>query len=154
MKSFDQRRAEIFRLGEEKIKKQKQLRNRLLALCIPVCLCLGAWGISALPGADNSAGDNMAPEANVGGMGGLVMGSTSPSYVAVEIQTGDTLYHIVTGKDDATMFYDSFSDIYSGASPDAGTGAPESSTLETYGDDLHNGFETNMGYNKIINIEV
>lgn len=40
MRSFEQRRAEIFRRSEERIKARKKRRCRVLAGCIPLVLCV------------------------------------------------------------------------------------------------------------------
>ena len=66
MRSLEECKAEIFRRSEVKIRQRKQMRNRIVAACLPLCLCLGAvaaWGIgqqkSAADTAENMA---MAPE--------------------------------------------------------------------------------------------
>lgn len=42
MRSLEECKAEIFRRSEITIKKRKQMRNRILAVCLPLCLCIGA----------------------------------------------------------------------------------------------------------------
>lgn len=65
MRNFEQRKAEVFRRSEERIKSRRKRRNCILAFCIPLCLILSVWsaGLFPLPpgpatnGAANSPGD-------------------------------------------------------------------------------------------------
>lgn len=62
MRSLDECKAEIFRRSEVKIKRRKQMRNRIVAVCLPLCLCVGAvaaWGIGQQKGGYDAA-ENMA----------------------------------------------------------------------------------------------
>lgn len=38
MRNFEERKSEIFRRSEKRIKERKRKRNRLLAICIPLCI--------------------------------------------------------------------------------------------------------------------
>ena len=49
MKNFEERKAEIFRRSENRIKKRKRNRNRILALLIPLCLIVTVWWVTRLP---------------------------------------------------------------------------------------------------------
>lgn len=49
MRKLDECRAEIFRLGEEKIKKRKKRRIRAISVYVPLCLCLIVWSVTVLP---------------------------------------------------------------------------------------------------------
>ena len=49
MRSLDACKAEIFRRSEIKIKQQKKVRNRVLAACVPVCLCVVIGAAGAFP---------------------------------------------------------------------------------------------------------
>ena len=40
MRSFEERKAEVFRRSENRIKERKRNRNRILAMCIPICLVI------------------------------------------------------------------------------------------------------------------
>lgn len=62
MRSLDECKAEIFHRSEVKIKQRKQMRNRIVAVCLPLCLCVGAvaaWGVGQQKGALDTA-ENMA----------------------------------------------------------------------------------------------
>ena len=60
MRTLDECKAEIFRRSEEKIKQRRKTRNRVLAACIPLCLCLSVGTVGALSGAFAAKGENMA----------------------------------------------------------------------------------------------
>ena len=60
MRSLDACKAEIFRRSEIKIKQQKKVRNRVLAACVPVCLCVVIGAAGAFSGAFDAKSGNMA----------------------------------------------------------------------------------------------
>ena len=60
VRSLDECKAEVFRRSERRIKERKRIRNRALALCIPLCLLI-LLSASMLPGA-LFAGSGDAPE--------------------------------------------------------------------------------------------
>lgn len=43
MKSLEEYQAEIFRRSKARIEKRKKITIRIISLCVPFCLCLGAW---------------------------------------------------------------------------------------------------------------
>ncbi len=49
MRNFEERKAEVFRRSESRIKARKRKRNRILALCIPLCLMLTICSVTILP---------------------------------------------------------------------------------------------------------
>ena len=65
MRNFEERKAEIFRRSENRIKQRKQTRKRILTVCIPLCLALTVGSAAILPdmlpvGADRFSGENAA----------------------------------------------------------------------------------------------
>lgn len=60
MRSLDECKAEIFRRSEIKIKQRKKTRNRILAACIPLCLCIGIGTVGFAAGGFGAKSDNMA----------------------------------------------------------------------------------------------
>lgn len=46
MMNFEERRAEIFRRSDERIKTRKQNRKRILLSCLPIILCVGILSVS------------------------------------------------------------------------------------------------------------
>ena len=49
MRNFSERKAEVFRRSENRIKERKRKRNRILACCIPLCLCIAILSVIYLP---------------------------------------------------------------------------------------------------------
>jgi len=55
MKEINEYTAEVFRRSENRIKKRKRKRNRILAICIPLCLALIVSCFAALPAMKDKA---------------------------------------------------------------------------------------------------
>ena len=49
MRNFDERKSEIFRRSENRIKLKRQKRNNFLALCIPLFFILTVFSVTVLP---------------------------------------------------------------------------------------------------------
>lgn len=49
MRSFEERKAEVFRRSENRIKERRKARSRALAVCIPLCLIIAVWSVMVLP---------------------------------------------------------------------------------------------------------
>ena len=49
MRSFEERKAEVFRRSENRIKERRKARSRALAVCIPLCLIITVWSVTVLP---------------------------------------------------------------------------------------------------------
>jgi hypothetical protein len=64
MRDFEERRAEVFRRSEKRIKERKQRRKHILLTCIPMVLCIMMSGVYVLPKmrAENLPDWNIAPE--------------------------------------------------------------------------------------------
>ena len=69
MRNFEERKAEVFRRSEKRIKERKQRRNHLIMACLPLVLCitiLGAFlfpgGIPEDPGFNGAAGGGLTEE--------------------------------------------------------------------------------------------
>lgn len=99
MRNFDERKAEIFRRSENRIKERKRNRNRILALCIPLCLIVTVWSIMILPAMmPASKGNN-----NASGEGMDIMGTvdgTGAAFVRVEVMSTGTATQSTVLKDD------------------------------------------------------
>ena len=52
MRNFEERKAEIFRRSEKRIRERKRNLHAVLALCIPLCLILAALSVTLLPSMD------------------------------------------------------------------------------------------------------
>ncbi len=71
MRSLDECKAEIFRRSEIKIKQRKKMRNRILAACIPLCLCIGIGTIGFAAGGFGAKSNNMAAAPESAGWNGV-----------------------------------------------------------------------------------
>ena len=99
MRNFEERKAEVFRRSENRIKERKRNRNRILAFCIPLCLIVTVWSIMILPAmmpaskSNNNAGEGMDIMGSVDG--------TAAAYVRVEVMSTGTATQSAILKDDA-----------------------------------------------------
>ena len=99
MRNFEERKAEVFRRSEKRIKERKRNRNRILAFCIPLCLIVTVWSIMILPAmmpaskSDNNAGEGMDIIGSVDG--------TDTAFVRVEVMSSGTATQSTILKDDA-----------------------------------------------------
>ena len=98
MRNFEERKAEVFRRSEKRIKERKRNRIRILAMCIPICLVITVWSIVILPAmfpankSNNSAGEGMDI---MGGVDG-----TEAAFVRVEVVSTGTVTQSSIQKDD------------------------------------------------------
>ena len=63
MRELNECKAEVFRRSDNRIKERRRNRNRILAMCIPLCLVLTIFSVMMLPGM-LPAGMDKAPEAD------------------------------------------------------------------------------------------
>jgi len=61
MRELNECKAEVFRRSDNRIKERRRNRNRILAMCIPLCLVLTIFSVMMLPGM-LPAGMDKAPE--------------------------------------------------------------------------------------------
>ena len=85
MRELDECTAEVFRRGAERIKARKRKRNRVLAVCIPVCLIAAAWSAINLPGMTLAEGTGQ--DRFTGESAGNAPESVTCPYTAAEVQT-------------------------------------------------------------------
>ena len=69
MRNFEERKAEVFRRSDKRIKERKQRRNHILMACIPLVLCITLFSAFFLPGM--LPGDTKDPGVADGAVGGL-----------------------------------------------------------------------------------
>ena len=50
MRNFEERKAEVFRRSDKRIKERKQRRNHLIMACLPLVLCITILGAFLFPG--------------------------------------------------------------------------------------------------------
>ena len=63
MRELNECKAEVFRRSDNRIKERRRNRNRILAMCIPLCLVLTIFSVMMLPGM-LPAGMDKEPEAD------------------------------------------------------------------------------------------
>ena len=83
MRNFDERKAEIFRRSENRIKERKRNRNRIFALCVPLCLCIAILSVIYLP--DMMISPDKSNTAEDMNMAGGVENSSGFIYTSFEI---------------------------------------------------------------------
>jgi len=101
MRNFEERKAEVFRRSENRIKERKRNRNRILAMCIPLCLVLTIFSVVMIPGmlpvgSDSAENENLgffsdgtADEDGADGAAGSLDDSKTHNYVSVTVKDGD-----------------------------------------------------------------
>jgi adenosyl cobinamide kinase/adenosyl cobinamide phosphate guanylyltransferase len=85
MRDFEERKAEVFRRSEKRIKEREQRRKHILLTCIPMVLCIMMLGVYVLPEmrAENLPDGEIAPE----------FSDTNPAAETVE----DCLHSLLAG---------------------------------------------------------
>ncbi len=90
MREIKECTAEVFRRSEKRIKERKRNRNRILAMCIPLCLILTVFSFSILP--EMMPKDNAENEA-VGsihdGADGMTQGSKAHDFICVSVRSAE-----------------------------------------------------------------
>ncbi len=92
MRSFEERKAEIFRRSEERIRERKRNRNRILSFCIPVCLILCIWSAFTLPSVFSSKDKNMIPEKGMDIVGSTDL--TGGTYIQTECLSDESTFFL------------------------------------------------------------
>ena len=97
MRELNECRAEVFRRSENRIKERKRNRNRILAMCIPLCLIVMVWSVTILPGmlpaGKDAAGENLAQTPgnleDADGAVGSAGESKTHGFVSVTVKDGE-----------------------------------------------------------------
>lgn len=85
MRNFEERKTEVFRRSEKRIKERKQRRNHILMTCIPLVLCLTIFGAFLFPQMDDlkqapeSSNEQFSGAMGTDEVGGLFAGSVEVS---------------------------------------------------------------------------
>ena len=144
MRNFDERKAEIFRRSENRIKERKRNRIRILAMCIPLCFVLTIFSVTMLPqflpknmdGAENETIGNVYDEMedadgkeNAGGS------SLVHNFVFVDVSgIGSQLQHH-SSVSDTSKINDVFEQIYTILTPYESYNEIVGNLLESEADD-------------------
>lgn len=107
MRNFEERKAEIFRRSENRIKERKRNCNRILTVCIPLCLILTVCAVSFLPEM-RTKGMNYAPREDL--LLPEYAGKNTACSVKIELICADSEYRPLlqqpfVSTEDAERFY-------------------------------------------------
>lgn len=118
MRQLNELKAEIFRRSEEKIKERQRRRQRIVALCVPLCLCaviVSALSLPRLFGTKEGDTEKLELSADVAEMNGdgeneaIVGNGFADSEIAVaelRSKVGDAeQYEKITDKERASELY-------------------------------------------------
>lgn len=130
MREINECTAEVFRRSEKRIKERRRNRNRILALCIPLCLMVTVWSVMILSAMLPVNNKSMIVGESIDVMDGA--DGSSVAFVQVEIGTGTAAQPTIL-KDDANevaQIYDILQSIFAVA----GEGDEESEDQEESND--------------------
>lgn len=121
MRNFEERKAEVFRRSEKRIKERKQRRNHILMACIPLVLCITILGAFLRPNVTpDGAADPGDTRPVVDGMGSDGFASLSCPIAKISV-SGNDLSLSITEVSDLLLISDK---LYS-----YGTRAPSSNGI-------------------------
>ncbi len=120
MRTIDECRAEVFRRMENGIKERRRKRNRIIAVCAPLCLCLVMYSAMILPAmlpaseSDDGAENEMVADRTEGDPQILftsveIVNSSYPTEkhtVSTDAGEVDMLYTDIQGLFDKSVFED------------------------------------------------
>lgn len=118
MRTLDECRAEIFRLGEIKIKRKNKNRKMLLSIFVPFIACVIIVGGAILPKMllPTDSGDYSAPENS--GVGALYT-------MCVEVRLGEDIVYTKTDEAEVSSIYELLCQSYASSSTDGSSVQPE-----------------------------
>ena len=99
MREINECTAEVFRRSEKIIKERRKARNRVLALCIPICFFVTVWSVTILPAmmaankSDGTVGEGMDM---VGGVDGSDVAFSRVEVVNTESETPSSIINYDT----------------------------------------------------------
>ena len=136
MRELNECRAEVFRRSEKRIKERKRNRNRILMMCIPLCLIITVWSVTILPamlpaGMD-AANENMAAQTpgnaeDADGTVGSAAESKTHNFIAVTVKDGEYICEFSDASAVDTVFQQIFDiqEANGGYKDSVGTQEPE-----------------------------
>lgn len=123
MREIKECTAEVFRRSEKRIKERKSMRNRILVLCIPVCLVMTAvsvWFFPKMKIHDETYGSAMDAAGDIGAAENFGDAFESASfefgafpYTVVELRSADPLPEHAEKVTDRAVVADLFDAIHS-----------------------------------------
>ncbi len=112
MRSFEERKAEILRISENRIKQRKRNRNRIIALFLPLCIIAVIFSVNILPTVLPVKKDSAYEEYTVeydNSINDEESLDTKHIYVTVEVKSNDTasgFYSKITDSQAVTNVYE------------------------------------------------
>lgn len=144
MRNFEERKAEVFRRSEKRIKERKRNRIRILAMCIPLCFVLTIFSVTMLPqflpknmdGAENETIGNVYDEME-GADGKENAGGSSlvHNFVFVDVRGIGSQLHHHSSVSDTSKINDVFEQIYTILTPYESYNEIVGNLLESEADD-------------------
>lgn len=133
MRNLEECQAEVFRRSGKRMKECKQRRKHIVMVCIPLVLCISAFGAFVLPGIGSADPlDGKAPEISneqySGAMGTDVVGGLFMSSVTV---SGNGISHYYTTAADVQGIINLIDSIVTVSETDEGDGSISHVTDET-----------------------
>lgn len=89
MRTFEERRAEVFRRSDKRIRERRAAHRRLAAILVPIGVLAAVWGVTALPAMLPAGADGGDPEGNLETFDGAVNGSVGVVSVRVTSSAED-----------------------------------------------------------------
>ena len=115
MKELEIYKAEILRRSEEKIKKRRKLRRRILVCCIPLCLCAVLGTIVLLQRGGNPESGAAMQDVSMES----IMESTTEAFTAVEIRDWMGNTAVLEDRAKVGKLYQAITDRYAAADANA-----------------------------------
>ena len=128
MRELNECTAEVFRRSEKRIMERRKARNRILALCIPLCVIVIVWSAMILP-------DRMpAGTEKIPGVGDLYGGEADGSVGGPNDAPGDALDGVLGSR--SSFSFSLTWNCYGVSSYDSATGKLVKTKDATYPDDF------------------
>jgi len=89
MRNFEERKTEVFRRSEQRIKERRQRRNHILMTCIPLVLCISLFSAFLLPGMLPRETKDPSADGAVGGLTENKSESLTCSYTKIDVIGND-----------------------------------------------------------------
>ena len=149
MRNLNECQAEVFRRSEKRIKERKRNRNRILALCLPLCLVLAVWSVVILSSMLPTNNKNSAADGNPEAVGGV--SGNSAKFISVSVAgvgNAPQTNILVDDVNEVSQIYYSIDSAFVCAGEgdnkhSAGSGTTEEK-VEDYGDNFSQSESTNL----------
>ena len=130
MKELEIYKAEILRRSEEKIKKRRKLRRRILVCCIPLCLCAVLGTIVLLQRGGNPESGAAMQDVSMES----IMESTTEAFTAVEIRNLEGNITVVEDRAKVGRIYQTITARYAAADANTAASKVEEFHYKEFGD--------------------